>query len=169
MKNNCIIVDIDNTFLQYNHSEVPFPDTISRADWDMFHKKMLYYTPEIFTTNKDVVELIANNAKKNIIIFITAREDTLDGLIRKNTLRSISEAFNLYVEDVILFMRPEGNFDKDFLVKQEILTKHIKPYYNVKMAFDDNEENIKMFQENDILGFQVFLPKEKKNVHYTQD
>ena len=37
------------------------------------------------------------------------------------------------------------NSEKLLLVKEELLTKHILPEYDVVMAFDDNEENTQMF------------------------
>lgn len=50
-------------------------------------------------------------------------------------------------------MRKEGDFRKDWIVKQEIFMEHILPNYLVEVVFDDRDQVVDMWRD---LGLDVF-------------
>jgi hypothetical protein len=59
-------------------------------------------------------------------------------------------------EDIHLFIRGEGNHDKDNYVKLDIYQKWIKPHWNVKLVLDDRDQVVEMWRHGAKLPcFQV--------------
>lgn len=54
-----------------------------------------------------------------------------------------------------LFMRAEGDFRRDTVVKREIYDNHIKNEYNVLGVFDDRRSVVKMWRELGLTCFDV--------------
>lgn len=157
-RRTAIIVDIDNTISYKNQGDVS--NIVTRQDWDDFHKRQHYYLPELFQPIKEVVQTIQALYKEYepIVLFVTAREDTHDGVIKYNTLRFINDNFRFLNDDYKLYMRTENDFSSSSDVKQKILRDEILPNYYVVLAFDDETANKDMFVENGISVLQVFTP-----------
>lgn len=58
------------------------------------------------------------------------------------------------ISDFILFMRKDGDFRADNIVKQEILDKHIDKS-RVLFVLDDRQEVVDMWRRNGLTCFQV--------------
>ena len=119
----------------------------------LFFDSYSYTTP--FLT-KTISYFLNFNYDEVEVLFLTAREDTEDGLIKYNTEKFIRNSFPLLQQqDFKLFMRPENDFRPSHQVKEQILTEEILPIYDVIMAFDDDRNNIKMFINNGITALEV--------------
>ena len=53
-------------------------------------------------------------------------------------------------------MRKENDYRPSGIVKEEFLKNDILPYYNVTLAFDDDESNKNMFLKNGITVLQPY-------------
>ena len=54
-----------------------------------------------------------------------------------------------------LLMRTTGDHRPDYIIKQELFDEHIRPYYNVSMAWDDRNQVVRLWREMGIPTFQV--------------
>jgi len=54
-----------------------------------------------------------------------------------------------------LFMRADGDFRPDDLVKEELFRRHIEPRYHVIGAIDDRDRVVKMWRRLGLVCFQV--------------
>jgi predicted kinase len=54
-----------------------------------------------------------------------------------------------------LYMRGSTDFRKDNAVKQQIYEERIKPFYNVKVIYDDRDQVVKMWRSLGLKCFQV--------------
>lgn len=173
IKLNCVIVDIDDTVARLTLDVKPpymNPDVVGqklRLVWNKYHADVKFYSPQFIEPIKPMIELIETYANKHFaeIIFLTGREGVQNGQIRFNTWTFIHENFERYnglslPYNDYLFMREPNDFRPNDVVKEEILTKYILPRYDVLMAFDDNEDNVKMFKKHNILTIQPHLNRE---------
>ena len=124
---NCVIVDIDGTVAEMGDRK-PF-------DW----KNVGSDTPRDI-----VVRLVENLAVDNKIVFMSGR----DSICREETLTWISNNINCCNYD--LFMRPEGDYRKDTLVKEELYLKNIAGKYNIQAVFDDRPSVVRMWHSLNI-------------------
>ena len=83
------------------------------------------------------------------IIFVSGREERFREPTEK-FLRNVSEKFEFKWSK--LFMRPEGDFRKDCIIKEEIYEREFKDY-NVLAVFDDRPQVVKMLMSK---GYYVF-------------
>ena len=159
-KTKAIIIDIDNT-IALEKKVKPLPTNNDREAWDKYHAEMNFYDNSLHVPIKEIIDLISYFLNFNYdeveVLFLTAREDTECGLIKENTEKFIKTSFPLLQQqDFKLLMRPENDFRPSNQVKEQILKEEILPLYNVIMAFDDDENNIKMFIDNGITALQVY-------------
>ena len=83
------------------------------------------------------------------IIFVSGREERFRDPTEK-FLKNVSEKFSFKYGK--LFMRPEGDFRKDCIIKEEIYDREFKDY-NVLAVFDDRPQVISMWRSK---GLYVF-------------
>ncbi len=168
---NCIIIDLDGTVAQENNI-ADLSNIVTREDWDKFHESKKWYAPSEFKPIHKVIDIINSfyNSFYNspYVIFLTAREDTKEGLIRLNSLRFIRENFTMcenikdYGFAFDLLMRKENDFRPSSIVKEDFLLHEILPNYDVILAFDDEENNIKMFQKHGITALKVYIGEDNE-------
>jgi len=136
---DCIIVDIDGTLALHN-GRSPFDLTRVLEDLpnipviNLVHK--YYYVTTIVKTTK--------------ILLVSGREDTVQ--VREDTvewLKNYGISFNA------LYMRPEGDYRKDVIIKKEIYEEYIEKKYNVLFVLDDRNQTIKGWRELNLPAFQV--------------
>lgn len=75
-----------------------------------------------------------------------------DEICRPQTKRWIKE--NKIVCDA-LFMRPQGNTEKDTIIKERIYREHIEGKYNVLFVLDDRDQVVKMWRSLGLTCLQV--------------
>lgn len=93
----------------------------------------------------DILEFLRMQGYK--IIFSTARSKAIKiGTITR--LRSCMLYSDIYMRDLD-DLRPAAEVKADHL-------KQIKEFYDVHIAIDDEDDNLKMFSQNNILAMKVF-------------
>lgn len=159
MKDKCIIVDIDGTIALDKHGEI-IPTDFTREGWNDFHEHMDMYNADRFIPIWSTINMVEHFEDYNYddiyIFFVTAREDTGNGKIRANTFEFLEKHFSWVFENQ-LYMRAENDFRSSAEVKRDILLHDILPEYDVLFAVDDEEDNIKMFQNLGITAYKVCL------------
>jgi histidinol phosphatase-like enzyme len=136
-KEKAIIVDVDGTLADMRGVRSPF-------EWD----KVLQDKPHL-----DVIDLVKDLAslKKYKIIITTGR----DGICEQDTvtwLRKYKGLRKYKVEFDDFYIRKEGDFRKDNIIKSEIYMDHIRPNYDVKYVIDDRDQVVDMWRS---LGLRV--------------
>lgn len=140
---NVIIFDIDGTLSivgdRIKHIEK------TPKDWDLFFNEVL--DDEL---NHPIVKLTKTLRENGYgIIISTGRSN----VCYSDTKRWLSSKAGINYD--LLFMRENGDFRKEHIIKKESLDKMRSYGYNVTMAFDNNSEVIEMYRENGIIGCQV--------------
>jgi hypothetical protein len=83
------------------------------------------------------------------LILVTGREEKYrkftEDWLQKNGITHYKE----------LYMRPTGDFRKDFVVKKEIYENHIKGKYDVLFVLDDRDQVVLMWRELGLTCLQV--------------
>lgn len=127
-----VLVDVDGTAMKMSGLRGPY-------DWD----KVIDDEP-----NLPVVETVkALHARGYKSIVLSGRDE----ICRDDTLLSL-EVAGLPVDE--LFMRPNGDSRKDFIVKHELFDAHIRNRYNILLALDDRNSVVDFYRQE--LGLPVF-------------
>ncbi len=145
MKKNAIICDLDGTLINCEHRR-HFVEN-GNKDWKSFlHPENIAKD----TINIWCKELIFGMHHSNYkILYVTGRNE--------NT-RECTEN-TLFNNDLILcadlmFMRKDGDYRQDSIVKQEIYYEQIEPYYNVIFCVDDRRCVTKMWRSLGLICLQ---------------
>lgn len=132
-----IIFDIDGT-LSYSPNRNPF-------DQELVYKDKIISPTSI---------LLKTFIEKNFnIVFLSGREDR--GEVRLKTEAWLLDELDVPVYKLNLYMRKEGDYRKDWIIKKEIYDKIIKPNYNVIGVFDDRKQVLDMWQREGVYTFDV--------------
>lgn len=127
----CVIVDIDGTIAK-SKDRGPF-------EW----KKVGQDDPRLHVMDAvNGVSLHGNDT----IVFLSGR----DSVCRDETERWLAAAHGVYLEPTtgpFLYMRPEGDMRKDYVVKKELYEKYILGRYNVRAVFDDRPQVIRLWRD----------------------
>lgn len=148
------IVDIDGVIADHRHREHYIKDKKSKEqDWEKFYSEM-----GKDLVHKDMYELLmALYGDSWFIYLLTGREETY--MNKKVTIEWLKENEVLYDK---LFMRTEKDYRADHVVKDDYVKEIIKEKHHdgkLIIAFDDREQNIKMFRNNNITCFHTFINK----------
>lgn len=125
-----IICDLDGTLALHNGRS---PYDTDKCDTDIL--------------NKAVASVLWNRIHP--VIFVSGREERH----RDKSIQWI--CYNMQLVAPKLFMRPTGDFRKDFIIKQEIYDREIKGKYNVAFVLDDRDRVVKMWRDNGLTCLQV--------------
>lgn len=127
----CILVDIDGTVADRGDRHI--------HDYDTVH---------LDGPQQDVIDIAIALSVLAPLIFITGRPERC----RDATLIWL-ESYGL--KPRALYMRQDGDYRKDFIVKKEIYDAHIKDRYDVWFALDDRDQIVSMWREAGIRCLQV--------------
>lgn len=133
MKQKTVIVDLDKTLCNIDHRE----HLAKEKRWEEFHAACTK------DGSNDWCHLLVQSLSRACrIVFITGRpekfrEDT------KNWLR------DRWFEDYTLYMKPDGDFRKDFDFKAEVYDTHLKDD-NVLFAIDDRRATAQMWRSRGV-------------------
>ncbi len=142
-KNSCFIVDLDGTLADANGRNMYNPSDV----------EILNDIPI-----QPVVEVVKTLAEKHQVIFLSGREESNYNVTKTWLCQHV---FGNENNEVLLYMRKNGDYRRDSIIKKELLAEKIYPYYNVIAAFDDrlqvirecwNKENIFCFNVNQYLA-----------------
>lgn len=141
-KPSCFLFDLDGTLADANGR-------------NMFNPKPEEVMKDI--PIQAVIRVVQSLRTNHEIIFVSGREATNYDSTYEWLIQHVFGGEQLKLN---LFMRAEGDYRRDSIIKKEILHEHILPYYNVIAAFDDrlqvirecwNKENIFCFNVNQYL------------------
>ena len=141
MKPKCILVDIDGTIADISHRAHHVHKT--PKDWESFNGSMEADSPKHHII--DIVRAVALYAQVVVVTgrFESHRTKTLDWMIKYE------------VPYKILFMRQDGDYRSDHVIKREILHSTILPFWDVVGVFDDRDSVVKMWREEGLTCLQV--------------
>ena len=152
---NAIICDLDGTLAECEHrvhhvQKVDGNGLKKRPDWGAF-----YAGVRDDTVNGAVLSVLdrfmAYGNPRLEIIFCSGRPEQC----REDTQWWLGNVAHLFWDDYTLFMRPDGDFRADNIVKQEIYDTHIKGKYDVLFVMDDRQQVVDMWRRNGLTCFQV--------------
>lgn len=137
----CVIVDIDGTLSNASHRQHLVQD--GNKDWDRFYDLCEFddFHPHIGV----IVNLLYDFYK---IVLVSGRVER----VRDKTVKWLDQHKVSYDE---LFMRPDGDFRPDDVLKAEILGRDIAPKWHPVMAFDDRDRVVAMWRKCGIPCLQV--------------
>jgi predicted kinase len=87
----------------------------------------------------EVIDLVNRYVDTHKIIFVSGR----DSVCREDTFRWLS----CYVEDFILYMRPQGSSERDDKIKAELFWKNVAEYYCVDFVIDDRHMVCRLWED----------------------
>ena len=140
-----IVCDLDGTLCDISHRThwVQVPSGV-RKNWDAFFSEVPNDTP-----NQPVLDLLYMVNEYSHIIFCSGRPERC----RADTVEWLEKYY--FVEGAYkLYMRQDGDFRRDDVVKQEILDKHIDKE-RVKFVLDDRDQVVDMWRRNGLTCLQV--------------
>lgn len=140
-KKNCVVTDLDGTIALINGRS--YYDA-TKYDTDILNKPIW----EIIKTY--VYGENQNSGKEIELIIVTGRGGSNMGRTKTiNWLKAHGINFSL------LYMRAQGDYRNDYIVKSEII-KELQKTYNILVAFDDRDSSAKAFRDNGVVCLQVW-------------
>lgn len=131
------IIDIDGTIADMGKGE---PGRRGPFDWDRVDED----TPVM-----PVIELVKLFYSAGYtIVFVSGRMEAA----RAGTERWLSA---LGLGNLALYMRADGDFRADTVVKKEIYEKEIRPWHTVEYVVDDRNQVVAMWRELGLTVLQV--------------
>lgn len=144
MTKDTIICDLDGTLCDCEHRRHHV--TGSPKNWDEFYAGVKDDTP-----NEPMRQtLLALKHTFTNIIFVSGRPERC----REDTVNWLYSWLGMTDAEYQLFMRGDTDRRQDYIVKREILTKHIDKE-RVLMCFDDRDQVVDMWREEGLTCFQV--------------
>ena len=139
-----IICDLDGTLADISHREHHAQG--DRKNWKRFFEGI----PE-----DAIAEVVANilkhYSKTHKIILVSGRPEHT----RENTISWLRKHVP-WLKPIHLFMRPDGDFRPDNIVKAEIYEDQIKPEHGEPFfVLDDRDKVVKMWREKGLVCLQV--------------
>lgn len=128
---DCIIVDLDGT-LALMKDRNPYDASTCEND----------------EVNQAVAKVIRGVAMEHKVFFMSGRSDKY----REQTERWLANNALMFGP---VYMRKEGDFRKDYIVKKELFDEHIRGKYNVSFVLDDRTSVVNMWRELGLNTFQV--------------
>lgn len=91
----------------------------------------------------------------NWIIYLSGREETAYDETLKWLNRYMPIDYDRSTGDPLLYMRPEGDRRKDYIVKLDLFDSYVRPYWNVSGVFDDRDQCVRLWRDLGLTCFQV--------------
>jgi hydroxymethylpyrimidine pyrophosphatase-like HAD family hydrolase len=137
MKRKGIIIDLDGTLCNVDHRRHHVHG--ENKDWKSFFAGI-----DKDPVNEWCRQLVLSMHKKYRIIFVTGRAEEYRTVSVQWLVKNIGfHAVGLSP----LFMRKNGDFREDFIIKREIYERKIKPDYDILFCVDDRDSVVKMWRE----------------------
>ena len=147
---NIIICDLDGTLCDIEHRRAHVETT--PKSWDSF-----FYGIEDDSVNEAVMAVLdmwTGNSDDTItmkeVIFCTGRPEKY----RAATEGWLDEHWGIPISGRQLYMRKDGDYRPDDIVKEEILNNHIEKAH-VLFVLDDRQQVVDMWRRNGLQCFQV--------------
>lgn len=148
---DCIVCDIDGTIARHT-TRSPFDYT------RVYEDEPIPHIIRIINILLDYVRIVNNenlygNGNSIYFIMVSGREGTKQ--CRQDTTKWVACKSVLLCSYDKLFMRPEGDFRKDVIIKKEIFDNHVRGQYNVIAWFDDRQQVVDGIRELGVPVLQV--------------
>jgi hypothetical protein len=158
MKQKAIIVDLDGTLANCEHRRHFVDGTDGKKDWKSFYEAI-----EKDTVNEWCKKLIErfwfilrwdDSETSYEILLVSGRPDkymdlTMDWLdsteVGQWCVNPRDSTYNI-------FMRKDGDFRDDTIIKEEIYREYIEPFYDVLFAIDDRKKVVNMWRRLGIIA-----------------
>ena len=154
MRKNILICDLDGTLCNIEHRRVHVATT--PKNWDSF-----FYGIEDDSVNEAVMSVLQEMTLGNCgctygeqreIIFCTGRPERTRAATVEWLRRADEDRFD--PSNYTLYMRKDGDYRPDDIVKEEILNNHIEKA-RVLFVLDDRQQVVDMWRRNGLQCFQV--------------
>ena len=144
-KELAIIVDVDGTLADMRGVRKPFE--WDKVHLDKPHQDVIDLVKDLAGVGTDIMsgDALMGTEYKYKIIITTGR----DGVCEEATKQWLKDHKVPYDE---FFIRPEGSFAKDNVIKSHMYIKYIYPKYDVKFVIDDRDQVVEMWRS---LGLRV--------------
>lgn len=148
-----IICDLDGTFANCEHRlhHIQKQDSNGlkhKPDWDAFFAEIRYDTPNMAVAHV-LEKFYAYEGHRFHIIFCSGRPERC----RADTVEWLKNE-HIHPDEYTLFMRKDGDYRADSIVKQEILDQYIDKE-RVLFVLDDRQQVVDMWRSNGLTCFQV--------------
>ena len=141
----CVVFDIDGTLADLTHRR-HFVATKPK-NWPAFERGLLNDT--VFS---DIVELLLMHYTVGTPIVLASGRGAQS---RADTEKWLRESAGLEGKYQKLYMRAEGDYRADDIVKAELLAQMRNEGYHPYLAYDDRDRVVKMWRENGVRCLQV--------------
>ena len=146
-----VIVDIDGTIADLTHRldfiEKGTKDGSAGKDYPAFLDACVDDEPI-----EEMIRLVNTiHMAGCAILFVTGRSDR----IVDQTWRWLgNHGINMYSYNVHLFMRKDGDYRADAIIKAEIYEDQIRDKFNVQLVFEDRNSVVKMWRDKGLICLQ---------------
>jgi hypothetical protein len=148
-KNPCIIADLDGTLCLFNHITKE-GEKIEEHPGAHFRHAINASAADRDLPNSSVVEVIKMaHTSGYTIIFCSGRIDRYEQQTRKFLAQHLPDI------PYQLFLRRDGDFRKDNILKEEVYRAKIEPYYEVLFVLEDRDICVQMFRSIGLNCWQV--------------
>jgi hypothetical protein len=131
MKIKGIIVDLDGTLCNSDHRK----HFVDAGNWKSFYENLIHDEPHEWC-----LEII--KAVKWDFIFVSGRPEKYRNL----TEQWFENKTDINIGFYDLFMRKDGDFRKDSIIKEEIYRGYIEPKYEIMFCIDDRKQVVDMWR-----------------------
>lgn len=139
-----IIVDLDGTVALHCGTIADGKSWQHRGHYD-------YSLVHLDLPNEPIIELVTTLYNAGFdVVYLTGREDQCRDLTAGWLAGHIPG-----IEEYELYMRTTGDHRQDFLIKYDLFNAHIRNRVDVKFAFDDRAQVVKLWRAMGIPTLQV--------------
>ncbi|SRR5579883_132666 len=139
-----IICDLDGTLADISHRV--HHASGERKNWRRFFEGI----PEDAIAEV-VADILRHYSTTHNIVFVSGRPEHT----RSDTVAWLQKHVP-FIEQYSLYMRPNGDFRPDNIVKAELYDQHIEPEYGAPFfVLDDRDKVVKMWREKGLICLQV--------------
>lgn len=139
-----IICDLDGTLADIKHREHHAQG--ARKNWKQFFEGI----PDDAVAEV-VADIVKHYAKSHKIVFVTGRPEHT----RENTVSWLRKHVP-EIKHYELFMRPDGDFRPDNIVKADIYDRQIEPLHGAPFfVLDDRNKVVAMWRQKGLICLQV--------------
>jgi hypothetical protein len=138
------IFDIDGTLSNCEHRLHYIKR--NKPDWNAFYKACIDDAP--IQEMLDLLLMFLEDWAYDVV-YITGRSE----ICRKETIEWFDN-HGIIIEDTDLYMRAEGDYRADYIIKWELAQKHLKTK-DIALVFEDRKRVVDMWRKNGIRALQV--------------
>jgi HAD superfamily, subfamily IIIB (Acid phosphatase). len=144
-RNKVVVFDVDGTLANIDARREILTANPDKLDWKSFN---LARNMEMDLPNERVIELAKLYDTLYDIVVVSGRME--------NQRQVTQEWLDRYeVPHEALFLRADGDYRTDNLVKKDIMDKLVEAGYEIHLSVDDRQQVVDMWRENGIVCFQV--------------